>query len=137
MRPHIALLRDGPDDFFPRGTQTVDWIPRRQEFHRAIPIVLELSKLAVNVWIVDFASTGFMTAGDVGDVHEPDDVNVLLQFLDEVALGNLFVKEVVEKSHVRGSDFAHDVEPFRDRRQKIFRIFLWVDILKEQLDILL
>jgi len=71
--------------------------------------VLELSELPIDICIIDFAGAGLVAAGDVGDMNEADHVDILLQFFDKIALGDLFVEEVIEELNLRVVDGAHDV----------------------------
>jgi len=45
---------------------------------------------------------------DVGYVDEADDADVLVEFLDEIAFGNLLVEEVVEELDLGVVDVADD-----------------------------
>src|SRR5207248_9054268 len=85
--------------------------------------------------LVDFAGSGVVAAGNVGDVDEADKIDVFLEFFDEIAFGDLLVEEIVEKLDVRIAGGTDNVKTFCGAGQKIFGIFFRVDVFNEQLDL--
>ncbi len=85
-------------------TQLGDGIAYREKFHRYHAIVLQFSQLAVDIAVVDFARSWLMTPGNVGNVHQPRVLDIFLQLLDQIAFGDLFVKEVVQELNLRMID---------------------------------
>ncbi len=73
-----------------------------------------------------------MAAGDVGDMDEADDVDVLVEFLDEIAFGDLLVEDVVEKLHLRVVDGADDVNGFGGRWQEVVGVLFEIDAFEKQ-----
>ena len=65
------------------------------EFHGYISIKAQLAELAVDIWIVDLAGAGIMSARDVRNVNNADEVEILFQLGKEVAFGDLVVKEII------------------------------------------
>ncbi len=74
--------------------------------------VAEFREFAIDVGVVDFAGAGLMAAGNVGDVDQPDHVDMLVEFLDEIAFGDLFVEKIVQELDLRVVDGADDVDGF-------------------------
>ena len=71
------------------------------KFHGYIPIKAQLAELAENIWIIDLAGTGIVTAGNVSDMDNTDQLDILFELCEEIAFGDLVVKEIIEKLHVR------------------------------------
>src|ERR1700733_2886697 len=94
---------------FPQGG---DFIACGQKFHGYGVTVVQLDEFAEDVGVVDFAGAGLVAAGNVGNVDEADDVDVLLKFFNEIAFGDLLVEEIVEKLHVGMVHFADDLDGF-------------------------
>jgi len=65
-------------------------------------------------------------------MDEPDHVDVLLEFFDEIAFGDLFVEEVVEELHLRMVDGADDLNGFGGGLQEVLGVFFGIDALKEE-----
>src|SRR5215470_3079510 len=102
------------------------------EFHGDVAGIMQLAELAKNVGIVDFARAGMMAAGYIRDVDQIDEIQVLFKFGDEVARGDLFVKEIIKKFDVRIADGADDFKAFGGVGQKIFGVFFRVDVFNKQ-----
>src|SRR6266576_640201 len=58
--------------------------------------------------------------------------DALLQFRDEIAVGDLLVKEIVEQLHLWVIDRFHDLERLSYGSQIIFRVFLRIDSFQQQ-----
>src|SRR5579872_4480077 len=54
-------------------------VPVGVEFHRDIAVVFQFREFLVNVDVVDFARSGLMAMGDVGDVDEANFVEMPLE----------------------------------------------------------
>src|ERR1700732_1628213 len=80
---------------FASGCKSAYGLAFRYKFHGYIPIKAQLAELAVDIWVVDLAGTGIVAARDVGDVHNADEVEILSEFCEEGAFGNLVVEEIV------------------------------------------
>src|SRR5205809_7435070 len=65
-------------------------------------------------------------------MYQTDQINVLLQFLNQIPLCNLLMVEVVQKLHVGMVNFANDLKSLRYRGQIVLRIFFLIDILEQQ-----
>lgn len=102
------------------------------KLHRDHVSVLQFCKLAINIGVVDFAGSRFMSAGNIGDMNQADDVYVLLELLDQVALGDLFVEKIVEELHLGVVDGANDLDRFRCGLQEVVRILFRIDALKQK-----
>src|SRR5689334_7345309 len=76
-----------------------------------------------------------MAAGHVSDMDKVDEVQIFFELGDEVAGGDLLVKEIVEKFDVGIADGADDVKTFSGMRQEILGIFLRVDVFDEEVDL--
>src|ERR1700688_1176185 len=80
---------------FASGTKSGNGLAFGYKFHGYIPIKAQLAELAEDIWIIDLASTGIVTGGHVGDVHNTDEVEILFQLGEEIAFGDLVVKEII------------------------------------------
>ena len=105
-----------------------------QKLHGDHAPVVELRQLAIDVGVIDLAGAGLVAAWDVGYVNEADHVDVLFELLDQVALGDLLVKYVVEKLDLRVVDGADDFDSFGGRGEEVLRILFGVDALEQQAD---
>src|SRR5213082_1260937 len=104
------------------------------ELHGDVARVMQFGELAKNVGIIDFAGAGMMAAGHVGDVEEIDEIQVLFELGDEVAGRDLLVKEIVEEFDVGVADGTDYVKTFGGMRQKIFGIFVRVEVFDGMVD---
>jgi len=78
-----------------------------------------------------------MAARHIGDVHQPNEVNVFPELGDQVTLGDLFVKEIVEKLNVGIADGTHNFKTLGGGSQKVFWIFFRVNVFHQKLDAIL
>src|SRR5438128_10209642 len=70
-----------------RFAQFLHWIAQGIEFHGDIAGIAEVGELAGDIRIVEFAGTGVMASGIVGDVNESDWSDVCLERGDVIARG--------------------------------------------------
>ena len=89
------------------STERSDSVCGREKFHRDIAGILKLAKPSEDVGIIDFARSGFVAAGNIGNVDQADEFEVFIEFGDEIALGNLLVEKIVKESHARIIDLAN------------------------------
>ena len=94
--------------------------------------VLQPGEGAIDIRVVDLACSRLVPTGNVGHVHQSDHVDILLDLLDQVSLGDLFVKQVVEKLHARMIHGAHNLDRFGGGLQIVLRVFFGVDAFKQQ-----
>jgi len=79
---------------------------------------------------------GSWRPGNIRDMHQAEQINVLLQFGDEVALGYLLVEKIVEQLDAGMACLPHHLEAFGNGSEKVFRVFFGVDGLQQDLDAL-
>src|SRR5450432_3346569 len=77
------------------GAQGPDGIAFRNELHSHIPIKAQLAELAENIRVVNLASAGVVAAGHVGHVDYAHLIEIFFELGEEVAFGDLIVKEIV------------------------------------------
>ena len=80
---------------FASGAESGNGLAFRNKFHGHIPIKAQLAQLAEDIWIVDLAGAGVVTAGDIGNVNNTDEVEILFELCKEIAFGDLVVKEII------------------------------------------
>src|SRR5581483_405862 len=93
---------------------------------------MQLRQLAKNVLVIDLAASGLVSAGHVGDVDQPNVIDVLLEFLNEIAFSNLLVKKIVKKLHLRMLHRADAIKSSRPGGKKVLWILFWTDIFEQQ-----
>src|SRR6202011_4072150 len=111
-------------------------ISRGNEFHSHVVRVIQLADFAENVRVIDFPGAGFVTAWNVRDVQQANDIKIFFEFGDEVAFSDLLVKKIVEEFDTGMGDFAHDLKAFSGGSEKVFGIFDGVDIFEKDFHIL-
>src|SRR4051812_48403886 len=98
-----------------RCPQGSDFIPAGVKLHSSHSLVLESNQLAIDILVMDFTGSGLVASRNICNVNQPNQVDVLLQFLDQIPFRNLLVKEIVEQLHLRMVDGPNDFEAFRHR----------------------
>src|SRR5271157_88772 len=115
----------------PFRAKTRHRVVSRDVFHSDVVIEPPASKALEDVRVVDLAGVGLVPPGDVGDMAQPQLVDVLLQLFDQVTLRDLLVKEIIEKLHLRVPDFLDNLEPFRHRLEVVLGVLLGVDVFQQ------
>src|SRR5215831_4254945 len=114
----VRLLRSssGAEGEFAGGAEGGDRFAGGKELHGDGTGEVELCECAEDIRVIDFAGAGFVAAGNVGDVNDGGEVDVFLQLVDQISLGDLLVVEVVKKLHVGAGHFADDLKALGDGR---------------------
>src|SRR5882757_1591167 len=95
-----------------RRAENGNRVADRHEFHGRVAIVFEVRKFAENVCEVDLAGSRLVTARHIGSVDKSYKIDIFVQLLDQVALGNLLMIEVIQELQVRIVNFTDDLESF-------------------------
>src|SRR6185437_14340401 len=75
-----------------------------------------------------------MPARNIGDVHQPGVVNILFELLNEIALGDLLVEEIVQQLNLRMIHGTNYFEALGDGREVILGILFGIDVFEQQTD---
>src|ERR1700732_4836527 len=77
------------------GAKRGDGFAPGHEFHRDVATVAQFGELSKDIWVINFAGAGIVTAGNVGNMDEADQIDVFFKLGDEIAGGNLLVEKIV------------------------------------------
>src|ERR1700686_3869133 len=95
LRGLISLRAAVFGGHFASGAKSGNGLAFGYKFHSYIPIKAQLTELAEYIWIVDLTGTRVVTTGHVGDMNNTDEVDILFEFCEEIAFGDLIVKEII------------------------------------------
>src|SRR5581483_2301579 len=129
-----TMAIDRPQREFARLLKLNDGICLRNKFHGHIAVVFKLGKLAEYVGIVDLTRAGSMPPGYIGNMYQADQADILLQFLDQVSLGNLLVVKVVKKLYLGIVDSPYNLETLSRRGQIVPGVLLRIDVFQQNRD---
>src|SRR5258708_219761 len=82
---------------FAGSSQLRNRIARGQKFHRDRAPVFQLANPAKYAFLINLARAGLVPTRNIRDVHQGHVRNVLLELVNQIALGNLLVEEIVQE----------------------------------------
>src|ERR1700678_1763625 len=98
---------------------------------------MQFCQLAEDVDVVDFSCSRLVPPRNVGNMDQPDVLDIVIQSLDQVPLRYLRMVYVEEKSHIGMVYLADNLESFCRRWQIVLRVLLQVNILEHDRNVIL
>ncbi len=113
--------------------QGLEGVAQGVVLHGDEALVVEVGEEAEDLVVADLAGAGLVAAGDVGDVDEAYEIDVVLELFEEVSGLSLLVVDVVEDLEAGASDLAADVEGLGDAGEVDGGVFEGVDGLDDDI----